>query len=90
MSELLRAMVKSVQDRPLNSFIFAFVVSPKVEPAGDDLGEPLRAQLTFGDDAAFDVFKNINSFDAVNVEVGDVILVGRAPNRRWVGIGKVV
>lgn len=89
MTEMLRATVQALQNQPQDALIAAFVVKSQVAPRGEDPGEPLLVQTSFGDTSSFAVHKAVTSFDATKVQVGEIVLLGRLPNRRWAAIGSL-
>ena len=84
------AAVKSVQDSPLALFVLVYLVSPPV-PAGDDTAEePMVVEESLGGGANFPVYRYGASIDTDDLTKGDIIMLGRLRNNRWVAIDKVV
>ena len=81
--------VRSVQDREHAQIVIAYVVSAKIEASGDVEAVPMQVQFRSDDGAPFNIVKNISSFDPTDVAGGDMVLIGRIGERRWIGLGKV-
>lgn len=84
------AAVKSVQDSPLALFVLVYLVSPPV-PAGEDTpAENMVVEESLGGGAHFPVYRYGESLDIDNLNKGDIIMLGRLRNNRWIAIDKVV